>query len=296
MSSTAFAQALRETRVRLKLSQLELASRAGTSQRYVSFIESGRSAPGRDVVLRLGAALGVSLRERNQLLLHAGFAPAYSHAELEAAGLRTLRAALIHLVHAHSPFPALLMDRCGDVVAANATCEVLAAGVAPKLLRAPMNLYRILLHPEGLAPDIADLALWSGRIRERLRVEAAQSPDPRLAGLLADLDAYAAHGYPSIRPVELDQRQPPRDPGYAVPLRLRSARGELRLITTITAFNTATDVTLAELRLETLLPADEETAGILSDLPTRQRRWDADTVRSRPPLPAGNRRGEPDVL
>jgi transcriptional regulator with XRE-family HTH domain len=286
MNPTAFAQALRETRVRLKLSQLELASRAGTSQRYVSFIERGRSAPGRDVVLRLGAALGVSLRERNQLLLHAGFAPAYSHAELEAAGLRTVRAALIHLVEAHAPFPALLIDRRGDIIAANAPCDVLAAGVAPKLLRAPMNLYRIALHPEGLAPDLADLALWSGRIRERLRAEAAQSPDPRLTGLLAELDAYAATGYPSLSPVGPEHR----DPGYAVPLTLRSAHGELRLITTITTFSTATDVTLAELRLETFLPADEETARILSDLAARP------CGRSGRPLPPGNRRGAPDTL
>lgn len=260
MKNMAFAQALRETRLRLKLSQLELASRAGTSQRYVSFIERGRSIPGRDVVIRLAAALELPLRQRNQLLLDAGFAPIYPHTEIDAPRMRPVRGALTHLLRAHLPCPAVVIDRCGDIIAANTACEILTEGTSPVLRHPPVNLYRLALHPEGLAPRIHNLAEWSQRIRDRLRAEARRVPEPRLTDLLADLDTYAdAYSVPIDRALH----QPYEDLGYAVPLHLQTSLGDLQLITTITVFGAATDITLAELRLEAFLPADEVTERIL---------------------------------
>lgn len=247
-----FADALRDWRTRRRVSQLELAVRAGTTQRHVSFIESGRSAPGRAMVIRLAESLEVPLRDRNALLLAAGYAPAYPQTPLADPRLQPVRAALEQILTGHLPYPAVIVDRCGDLVLGNAAFHALADGVAPQLLAPPVSLPRLLLDPHGLAPRIVNLAEWAWHVVDGLRAEETRNPHPRLEQLVADLVALL----PS-RPPALD-----RDfLGFAVPMRLRVPDGaELRLVTTLTHFGTAVDVTLAELRLEAFLPADGATA------------------------------------
>ncbi|HEY2668890.1 MAG TPA: helix-turn-helix transcriptional regulator [Rugosimonospora sp.] len=248
-----FPEALRTRRVRRQLSQLDLALRAGTTQRHVSFIESGRSAPGRAMVVRLAESLGLPLRERNDLLLAAGYAPAYPETPLEDRALAPVRDALGHILTGHQPYPAMIVDRYGDLVAANDAFDVLTEGVAAHLLAPPVNVYRLALHPRGMAPRVANLGQWAYHILDRLEQESLRNPDDRLAALREELAAHAP-----ARVVTADHL------GFAVPLGLRSSHGDLRLMTTITTFATAVDVTLAELKLEAFLPADEPTAAVLS--------------------------------
>ena len=247
-----FAQVLRERRASRRLSQLELALRAGTTQRHLSFIESGRSTPGREMVIRLGESLELPLRERNELLLAAGYAPAYPQTPLEAEVLAPVMDALGHVLAAHVPYPAVIIDRHGVLVAANAARHILFEGCADELLRAPANAYRIALHPDGMAPRIANFPEWARHVLEGLRADLRRNPDDRLAALCDELSQYVPSA--RLRPGHL---------GFAVPLELRSAAAELRLITTITSFATAVDVTVSELKLEAFLPADAATAAAL---------------------------------
>jgi transcriptional regulator with XRE-family HTH domain len=244
-----FPRALKQRRTALRLSQLDVALRAGTTQRHLSFLESGRSAPGRELVLRLAESLDLPLRERNALLLTAGYAPVYPQSPLDSADLAPTMAALTHVLDAHQPYPALIVDRHGDVVAANAAFGRLLDGV-PDRLRA--NAYRAALHPDGLAPRIVNLAEWARHILHNLAAALERGPDRRLAALHEELSGYVPDLTGTAGPL-----------GFAVPLRLRGPRGELRLITTITSFATAVDVTLSELRLEAFLPADPATAAAL---------------------------------
>ncbi|MFI8243747.1 helix-turn-helix domain-containing protein [Streptomyces sp. NPDC085866] len=254
------AGALREWRTRRRVSQLELATRAGTTQRHVSFIESGRSTPGRSMIIRLAESLEVPIRERNELLLAAGFAPAYPRSSLDDPRLEAIRTALERILDGHLPYPAVVVDRHGDLVSANAAFHALIAGVAPHLLVPPVSVPRVLLHPQGLAPRIVNLEQWAWHIIDAVRAESVRNPDDRLRRLTADLAELAP-----ARP-----RESPDHLGFAVPLRLRAPGPdddrELTLITTLTHFGTATDVTVAELRLEAFLPADGETAGMLTEL------------------------------
>jgi transcriptional regulator with XRE-family HTH domain len=251
----AFARALRRWRETRRLSQLELALRAGTTQRHLSFIEQGRSRPGRGIVVRLAETLGLTLRERNALLLSAGYAPAFSESRLDGPELRAPLQALQRILEGHLPYPAVIVKPLGELVAANAAFEVLAEGAAPRLLAPPVNALRLALHPEGMARRVVNLAEWGQHVAEALRARATRSPDARLDALLAELEGYL----PAARPRADDLGFA----GFAVPLQLRSAGGELRLITTLTSFATAADVTLAELQLEAFLPADDATAEIL---------------------------------
>ncbi|MEV4351491.1 helix-turn-helix transcriptional regulator [Actinoplanes sp. NPDC049596] len=256
----ALAGALRMWRTRRRVSQLELAVRAGTTQRHVSFIESGRSTPGRSMIIRLGEALEVPIRERNELLLAAGFAPAYPQSDLNDPQLQPIRAALDRVLEGHLPYPAVIVDRDGDLVSANAGFRVITRGVDPRLLTAPVSVPRVLLHPRGLAPRIGNLDEWAWHIIDRVRAENARNPTDKLLHLAAELADLAP-----ARP-----RLPsPHHLGFAVPLQLRTSEPDardLRLITTLTHFGTATDVTIAELRLEAFLPADEATSTALTEL------------------------------
>lgn len=247
-----FSRELRRWRTRRRLSQLDLAIRADTTQRHLSFLERGRSRPGRSMVVRLAESLGLSLRERNALLLAAGYAPVYGESSLDAPELGPVRQALERILHGHLPYPAVVVRRHGELVAANAAFGVLTEGVAPALLAPPVNVPRLALHPDGLAPRVANLAEWGRHITGSLRDQVRQSPDPVLEELAAELDGYLPAAGPDADHL-----------GFAVPLRLRVPEGELRLITTLTSFATAVDVTLSELRLEAFLPADETTATIL---------------------------------
>jgi transcriptional regulator with XRE-family HTH domain len=264
LNADGFADALRGWRTRRRVSQLELAVRAGTTQRHVSFIESGRSVPGRAMVIRLAESLEVPVRERNVLLLAAGFAPAYPQTGLDDPALEPVRTALERILAGHLPYPAVVVDRCGDLVSANAGFYALTDSVAPQLLVPPVSVPRVLLHPQGLAPRIVNLDEWAWHVIDRLHAETVRNPHDRLQRLVAELTELVP-GRP---------RQPAPDYlGFAVPLRLRAGGGdnesELRLITTLTHFGTAVDVTVAELRLEAFLPADEATAAILTKLVIR---------------------------
>lgn len=256
------AGALRDWRTRRRVSQLELALRAGTTQRYVSFIESGRSVPGRAMIVRLAESLEVPLRERNDLLLAAGFAPAYPETRFDDPHLGPVRTALERILEGHLPYPAVIVDRHGDLVAANDGFGALTGGVvAPELLAPPVSVARVLLHPQGMAPLIANFDEWAWHVIDRMHEEMIRNPSDRLNALVTELEELTPD-----RP-----RQPGPDYlGFAVPLRLRSSDGELRLLTTLTHFGTAVDVTIAELRLEAFLPADEATASILTELVGRR--------------------------
>jgi transcriptional regulator with XRE-family HTH domain len=247
-----FAGELRRWRRSRRWSQLELAVRAGTTQRHLSFIEQGRSSPGRTPVVRLAESLELSLRERNGLLLTAGYAPIFPESPLDDLALRPVRAAIEQILEGHLPYPAVVVRPYGEVVAANAAVDVLTAGAAQHLLQPPVNVLRLAVHPEGMAARVSNLAEWGRHIIENLRARALRSPDPRLDAFIAELERYLPTTAPGAGHL-----------GFAVPLRLRSEEGELALITTLTSFATATDVTLAELQLEAFLPADEATARFL---------------------------------
>jgi transcriptional regulator with XRE-family HTH domain len=250
-----FAQALREWRERRRVSQLELALRAGTTQRHVSFIERGRSLPGRSMVVRLAEALEVPLRERNTLLLVAGFAPAYPQTSLDDPSLDPVRSALEHVLEGHMPYPAVLTDREANLVAANRATSALLAGVAPWLLEPPVNLPRVLLHPEGMAPRIGNLPEWGWHVIDGLERKADRDRNAAMEKLLSELREYVP-----ARP----RHVPPGHLGFAVPLRLRADDQELTLLTTLAHFATAIDVELAELTLEAFLPGDQATAAFLT--------------------------------
>ncbi|AYF74321.1 XRE family transcriptional regulator [Nocardia yunnanensis] len=253
-ASTEFSRQLRGWRTRRRLSQLDLAIAAETSQRYLSFLEQGRSHPGRTMVVRLAEVLDLSLRERNGLLLAAGYAPIFPESSLHAPELEAVRHALDTILRGHLPYPAVVTRPFGVLVAANAGFGLLTEDCAPRLLEPPINVLRLALHPEGLGRRVLNMPEWGRHVTDSLRNRASRSPDPALDELIAELEGYL----------------PPVDPGpghlgFAVPLRLRSAAGELRLITTVTSFATATDITLSELHLEAFLPADQATSEYLRD-------------------------------
>lgn len=261
-ASGGLAGALRTWRTRRRVSQLELAVRAGTTQRHVSFIESGRSTPGRAMIIRLAESLEVPIRERNELLLAAGFAPAYPQRELDDPQLAPVRTALERVLHGHLPYPAGIVDRHGDLISANAGFHMITRGVDPHLLTPPVSVPRVLLHPRGLAPRIVNLDEWAWHIIDSVQAESVRNPSDRLQRLAEELVDLAPP-----RPRQLS----PHHLGFAVPLHLRTSdpdNRELRLITTLTHFGTATDVTIAELRLEAFLPADETTSAALAELVT----------------------------
>jgi transcriptional regulator with XRE-family HTH domain len=253
---------LRDWRRRRRMSQLDLALEAGVSARHLSFLETGRSRPSRDMVLRLCEELEVPLRDRNRLLLAAGFAPAYQERPLDAPELEPVRRAVAQVLTGHEPFPAVVVDRWWNLVAANRNVSVFLQGVAPGLLEPPANVLRVSLHPEGMAPRIANLAEWRGHLLDRLRREVAATADARLAELLAELESFP-------RP---DASAPPRPPqgAIAVPLVLRHDGRELTFFSTVATFGTAVDVTVAELSIEAFFPADAATARYLHEsLPAR---------------------------
>lgn len=259
-----FAHELRRWRRMRGWSQLDLAIRADTTQRYLSYLEQGRSQPGRAMVVRLAESLELSLRERNALLMTAGYAPAFDESGLDAPQLEPVRTALKNVLSGHMPYPALIVSQHGDLIEANAAFDLFTQDCAPELLQPPVNVRRLALHPEGLASRVINLPEWGRHVTEAMRNRARISPDPQADVLIAELETYL----------------PPADPGpgylgFAVPLRLRSDGGELRLITTLTSFATATDISLAELHLEAFLPADAVTAEYLRE---RARRADPRSV------------------
>jgi transcriptional regulator with XRE-family HTH domain len=248
---------LRQWRERRRMSQLTLALEAEISTRHLSFVETGRSQPSRDMVLNLAAKLELPLRDRNALLLAAGYAPAYAETPLDAAPLASVRAAVQQVLRGHEPYPAVVVDGRWTIVGANAGVALLLENVAPDLLRPPVNGLRLSLHPAGLAPRIVNLGEWRAHLFSRLRRQIALTADPELLRLLEELRAYPC-----------DQPEPDLDlpgPGAVyVPLRLRSGDRELAFFYTVSTFGTPLDITVAELAIESLFPADAATADALT--------------------------------
>lgn len=251
---------LRGWRQRRRLSQLDLAGEADISARHLSFVETGRSSPSREVVLRLAERLELPLRERNALLLAAGYAPVFPERPLQDPALGAAREAVGAVLAGHEPFPALAVDRHWNLVAANRAVTPLLAGVAPELLASPVNVLRLSLHPGGLAPRVGNLGEWRAHLLARLAGQIARSGDADLERLRCELAAY---------PVPDPAREAgpgPLPSQVFVPLRLSTARGVLTLLSTTTVFGTPLDVTLSELAVEAFFPADAATREALRTL------------------------------
>ena len=231
-------------RTRRRLSQLDLALEAGVSARHLSFVETGRSKPSEQMVLHLAEHLEVPLRERNRLLLAAGYAPVYAQRPLGAPELAPVKQALDQLLKAHEPFPAVVIDRSSTLVAANRAVQMLLEGVAPHLLAPPVNVLKLALHPEGMAPRIENLGEWRAHLLHDLAALRDQTGDEELHALYDELTSYPG-----------PQAEPRATHDVFVPLKIDG----LTFLSTRTTFGTAMDVTVAELAIEAFYPADEAT-------------------------------------
>jgi transcriptional regulator with XRE-family HTH domain len=247
---------LRDWRQRRRLSQLDLANEAAVSARHLSFVETGRSRPSRELVMHLADHLDVPLRERNALLLAAGYAPRYERTPLDAGEMAPVREALDRILAGHQPFPAIVVDRHWDLVTANGSAlDLLTVGVADELLAPPVNALRVSLHPNGLAPRIVNLSEWATHLVDRVRREAETYGDRRLAELHDELC-----GYPGVA----GSSSPGDTAGRLfVPLVLRHGDECLSFFSTVATFGTARDITVEELAIESFFPADEATAAAL---------------------------------
>lgn len=256
-----FGDHLRHWRQHRRLSQLDLAHEADISTRHLSFVETGRSVPSREMVLRLAERLDIPLRERNALLVAAGYAPMYRERPLADPALDSARKAVELILNSHEPCPALAVDRHWNLVAANAMVPHLLAGADASLLQpGATNVLRLSLHPKGLAPGIVNIVQWRTHIFERLRQQITATADPALAALLEELRAYPVPAGADTTHLEGEHL------GVAMPLQFRTPAGVLSFISTTTVFGTAVDVTLQELALETFFPADEATMQALRAL------------------------------
>lgn len=247
---------LRDWRVRRRHSQLSLALHADVSARHLSFLETGRAMPSREMIAQLAGALEIPPRERDALLLAAGFAPASAPRAPEDAQLRGVRDAVDLILAALMPAPALAVDRHWTVVAYNPALALFLADVEPALATPPVNALRASLHPRGLAPRIANLAQWRAHVLARLRRDVELTADPALAALHDELRAYPA-------PPGAARDDGEGAPGVVIPLRVRSPHGTLSFLSTTTIFGTAIDASAAELTIESFLPADAHTAAVL---------------------------------
>ena len=254
-----FGAHLRHWRQHRRLSQLDLAMDAAISTRHLSFVETGRASPSREMVLRLSERLDIPLRERNTLLVAAGYAPMYRERALDDPALSPARQAVELILKSHEPYPAIAIDRHWNLVAANSVVPHLLAGVDPELLQPPLNVLRLSLHPKGLAPQIANLAQWRTHLIDRVRHQIAASGDPLLAALLEELQAFPE---PQGAALHLDGEHP----GVVMPFQFTTPQGVLSFISTVTVFGTPVDVTLQELAMETFFPADDFTRQALQAL------------------------------
>jgi transcriptional regulator with XRE-family HTH domain len=244
---------IRGWRQRRRMSQLDLALEAEISTRHLSFVETGRAAPSRDMILNLAETLNIPLRERNVILMSGGYAPIFPERQLDAPELNSARAAIDVVLRSHLPYPAFAVDRRWQIVASNRALQPIYAGVAPELLQPPMNALRLSLHPNGMAPRILNLEEWRAHIFSRLREQIAASADPSLIDLYAELRTYGGRsGHDSSK------HSDPRT-STVVPFRVASPAGPLSFFTTTMVFGTPLDITLSELAVEFFFPADPET-------------------------------------
>ncbi len=265
VKSQALGGLLREWRERRRVTQLELALEAGVSARHLSFVETGRSKPGREMLLRVLRRLEVPFREQNRLLLAAGHAPAFPERSLEDAELQPVREALDVILHGHEPYPAVVVDRTWNLVAANSPMYALTAAVDidPALLEPPINVMRVGLHPRGLAPLMINLGDWHAHWLERLERQVAATRNKELAALIEEIAGY---------PVPEPERDPASGLGGSEilgPVRWHApGGGELSFFGMFATFDTPFEVTTSELAIELLFPADRATAKLLENLPT----------------------------
>lgn len=241
------------------MSQLDLSLSVGVSARHLSFIETGRSNPSPEMVLALAEGLDVPLRERNTLLLAAGFAPRYQSRSLEDAALSPARDAVQRLLDAHDPYPGIVIDRCWNIVGANAAASALTAGLPDDLLGPPANVYRLSLHPDGLAGRTLNFPEWAGYLLHQLRRTIALTGDPGLRAIDDEV-----RGYPGVAGAARAWRSPADNATLLVPFVLDVGGGQpLSMFTTLTTFGTPLDVTLSELAVELFYPADAQSASLL---------------------------------
>ncbi len=261
MPSQSVGHLLRDWRQRRRLSQLDLASEAEISTRHLSFLETGRSQPSREMLLKLAEQLGVPLRERNVLLTAAGYAPVFAERRLDDPALEAARKAIRLVLAGHEPYPALAIDRHWNLVEANAGVMRLMAGADASLLRPPINVLRLSLHAKGLAPRIANFAEWRAHLLARLHRQTELTADPVLSDLLRELSSYPKSA--STRPP-----RPARDyqSEIVVPLQLMAGPKTLTLFSTTTIFGTPVEITLSEIAIEAFFPADAQTAEALREM------------------------------
>src|ERR1700749_4223239 len=250
---------LREWRQRRHLSQLDLAGDADISARHLSFVETGRAAPSREMVLKLAERLSVPLRERNVLLIAAGFAPAFPQRALDDPALKSARQAIDLVLKAHEPNPALAVDRHWNLVSANRMVAPLMGGIPQRLMGEPLNVLRLAFHPEGLAPRTVNLAEWCAHLLERLHRQCEATADPELLKLYDDLRAFKIPARSA--PITSDS--------VAIPFKMRYGGEVLSFFSTTMVFGTPVDITLSELALETFFPADELTAARMRGIAAR---------------------------
>lgn len=249
---------LREWRERRRLSQLELSNRAAVSTRHLSYVETGRSQPSRELLLHLAEELDVPLRERNTLLVAAGFAPVYRETPIDAPEMGAVREALERVLHGHEPYPAVVVNRHWELVLANDALALLVEGVAPELLEAPVNVLRVALHPDGLARRVANFDEYSAHLVGRLRREVDRTGDAELAALLAEVQ-----GYPGVSLDLADLEADAASREVVLPVILDDRGERLSFFSTISTFGTAIDITLADLAVEAFFPADDATSAAL---------------------------------
>lgn len=254
---------IRGWRQRRRMSQLDLACEAGISTRHLSFVETGRAQPSRDMVMLLAERLNIPLRNRNVLMVAAGYAPVYEERKLDAPEMRGARQAVEQVLAAHEPWPALAIDRHWNLVSANGAAPPLFAGASPALLTGEINVLRLSLHPDGLARHILNYHEWRDHLLHRLRQQIDQTADGQLMALYDELQAYPA-------PTPSTRRSKPSD--IVAPLRMAVDGAVLSFISTTTVFGTPLDITLSELALETFFPVDEDTANVLQALAAGRRR------------------------
>lgn len=261
-TSLSVGDLLRSWRQRRRLSQLHLAVDAEISQRHLSFVESGRSQPSRDMLLRLAESLAIPLRERNLLLTAAGFAPMYPERSLDSPEFAVARDVVAQLLKAHEPNPALAVDRHWHLLMANDALLRLTGDVSPELLTPPVNVLRLSLHPAGMASNIVNFAEWRDHILSRLNQQIAATADGTLADLYEELKAYPVpDNAPAAQSSTVQQYA-----GIAIPLVFASPLGRLRFLSTTTIFGTPVDISLSEMAIESFFPMDQQTAEIMRQL------------------------------
>lgn len=262
MARPPVGELLRDWRTRRRRSQMDLALDVGVSTRHLSFVETGRSRPSVDLVLALAHHLDVPLRERNGLLLAAGYAPRFSQLSLDEPAMTNVRLSIQRMLNAHDPYPGAVIDRQWNVAMVNRAGSMLAQGIPDHLLGPPMNVYRLCLHPDGLARRTINFTDWAAYLLEQLRRSIVVTGDPALVALLEEVS-----NYPNVVQiatlVDADRRD---EPPILVPFQLSTPLGQLSLFTTLTTFGTPLDVTIDELAIELFFPADDASDHMLHSL------------------------------